>query len=278
MSEGIPDSSFVADVLVEDEDPNNVYSFTCKGPYSVIWDDYGPASFYISGGQLFTDKVFEYDDVNPDNNTKFLRIIVEDQYGNEYTEDFEISIEELYNGPVGIALSDTSVWEKQPVGTAVAKLLVEDEKTTNSYTYTLFGANDTASFYVEGDTLRTAVVFDRELADTSYLLVELLDSYGNSLSRAFTIQIGENPLGSTVVIPVALEKDLLYPNPADHTVTLRNADQYSSVEFYEITGRKIAMMESVTGTIDVSYLSEGIYLVVIRSDKGRALQKLLIQH
>ncbi len=129
VSEGIPDSSFVADVLVEDEDPNNVYSFTCKGPYSVIWDDYGPASFYISGEQLFTDKVFEYDDVNPDNNTKFLRIIVEDQYGNEYTEDFEISIEELYNGPVGIALSDTSVWEKQPVGTAVAKLLVEDEKT-----------------------------------------------------------------------------------------------------------------------------------------------------
>jgi len=278
VSEDLPDSSLVADVVVEDEDPDNVYSFTCKGAYNILLDDYGPASFYISGGQLFTDKVFEFDDVNLDNNAVFLRIIVEDQYGNEYTEDFEISIEELYNGPLGIALSDTSVLENQPVGTAVAKLMVEDEKTTNSYTYTLYGANDPAAFYVEDDTLRTSVVFDRELADTSYLLVELLDSYGNELSRAFTIQIDKDQSGSTAVIPVSLEIDLLYPNPADHTVTIRNVDQNSSVEFYEITGRKLARLENVSGTIDVSNLPEGIYLVVVRSEKGTALQKLLIQH
>jgi len=131
---------------------------------------------------------------------------------------------------------------------------------------------------VEDDTLRTSVVFDRELADTSYLLVELLDSYGNELSRAFTIQIDKDQSGSTAVIPVSLEIDLLYPNPADHTVTIRNVDQNSSVEFYEITGRKLARLENVSGTIDVSNLPEGIYLVVVRSEKGTALQKLLIQH
>jgi len=285
VSEGLPDSSFVADVIVEDEDPNNVYSFICKGSYNLILDEYGPASFYIENEKLYTDRVFEYNDDDPESNLKYLKIIVEDQYGNEYTEDFEISIEELYNGPVGIALSDTSVWEKQPVGTAVAKLIVEDEEASNSYTYTLYGPYnseisdyDPASFYVEDDTLRTSVVFDRELADTCYLLVELLDSYGNQLSRAFTIQIGENPSGSTSVIPVSLERDLLYPNPADHTVSIRNADLYNSVDFYEITGRKISTMKAIQGTIDVSGLNEGIYLVVVRSDKGRALQKLLIRH
>jgi Peptidase C10 family/SprB repeat/Spi protease inhibitor len=93
VSAELPDSSFVADVIVVDEDPSNIYSFACKGQYSIILDDYGPASFYIENKQLFTDKVFEFDEFNPENNTEFLRIIVEDQYGNEYTEDFEITIE-----------------------------------------------------------------------------------------------------------------------------------------------------------------------------------------
>jgi type IX secretion system substrate protein len=284
VAENLPDSSFVADVLVEDEDPNNTYSFTCMGAYSIFLDDYGPASFFVEDGKLFTDKVFVYDDDNPDYNNKFLRIIVEDQYGNEYMEDFEIAIEKVYTGPTGIFLSDSSVMENKPVGTAVAKVNLENEESSNSYTYTLYGAYNTdisdydlASFYMDGDSLKTSLVFDRNLADTAYLLVEVLDAHENQLSRAFTIQIQSNQSGSTGINHISLEDDLLYPNPADRFVTLRNTGQNSSLEFYEITGRKIATMKDIQGTIDVSELNEGIYLVVIRSDKGTALQKLLIQ-
>lgn len=286
VQEELPDSSFVADVTVEDEDPNNTYSFTCKGAYNFLLRDYGPASFYIEDGQLFTDKVFVYDENDPDANSEFLLIIVEDQYGNEYQEEFDITIEKVYHGPEGISLSDSSVMENQPVGTAVAKLIVEDEDQTNSYTYTLYGpynseisAYDSASFYMDNDTLRSLVVFDREVADTCYLLVELLDSYGNQLCRAFTIQIEKDQSGSNSIISISEEGDLIFPNPADRMVTMRNPEQISSLEIYEIaTGRKVLIMNRVTETIDVSGVPEGLYLVVIRSEGGIAAQKLLIRH
>lgn len=284
--EGLPIGTFVADVEVADEDSENIYTFTCKGPFSIILDGYGPAAFYIEEGQLFTDYVFTYDETDPEDNSIFLLIIVEDQYGTTYQEEFQIEVESAYTGPVGMMLSDTSVLENQPVGTAVGKLIIEDEKQSNSYTFTLHGPwnqgmadYDPASFYMENDTLKTSVVFDRELADTCYLLVELLDAYGNELSRAFTIQIQSDQSGINGSIPISLENDLLYPNPANHMVTLSSPVLNSTLEIIEIaSGRKVLMQNVVAETVDVSELTEGLYLVVIKTIDGVSAQKLLIQH
>jgi len=286
VEEGLPVGSYVADVTVADEDAENTYTFTCKGPYNFLLRDYAPASFYIEDGQLLTDKVLEYNDTDPAANSVYLLIIVEDQYGNDYQEEFHIEIEKAYHGPAGMALSDSSVLENKPVGTAVAKLLIEDEDPTNSYTFTLFGPYnpdisgfDPPSFYIENDTLKTAVVFDSQESDTCYVLVELLDSYDNQLSRAFTIQIKPDQSGSTGISNVSEVADLVYPNPADRMVTLKDPGLNSTVEIIEIaSGRKVARMQDHTGTIDVSGLQEGIYLLVIRSSNGISVQKLLIQH
>ncbi|MCK4880527.1 MAG: T9SS type A sorting domain-containing protein, partial [Bacteroidales bacterium] len=117
------------------------------------------------------------------------------------------------------------------------------------------------------------------VADTCYLLMELLDSYGNQLSRAFIIQIEKDQSGSNGIISISVEGDLIYPNPADRMATMRNPEQISSLEIYEIaTGRKVSVINRVIETIDVSGLPEGLYLVVIRSEGGVAAQKLLIQH
>jgi hypothetical protein len=284
--EGLPVGSWVADVEVTDQDPSNTYTFTCKGPYSIYLDDYGPASFYIEDMKLYTDKVFEYNDNNPAANSEFLLIIVEDQYGNSYQEEFYIDIEKAYYGPTGIALSDSSVLENQPVGTSVGALLIEDELTDNSYTYILHGpynqgtsGYDPPSFYVENDTLKTSVVFEYEVSDTSYVLVELEDSFGNMLSRAFTIRIEKDQSGSTGNTLISEEHDLLYPNPADDRINWKNPDPNLVLEIYEVaTGRKLSKLQAVDGTIDVSHLQEGMYLVVIRSSGTLRVQKLLIQH
>ena len=286
VEEQLPVGSYVADVTVADEDPENTYTFTCKGPYNFLLRDYEPASFKIENGQLFTDKVFEFSDTDPEANSVYLLIIVDDQYGNEYQEEFQIEIVKAYQGPTGIALSDSSVLENKPVGTAVGKLLIEDEDPTNSYTFTLYGPYnpgisgfDPPSFYIEDDSLRTGVVFDSQESDTSYVLVELLDSYGNQLSRAFTIQIKPDQSGSTGIPTVSEVVDLLYPNPADRFVTLNDPGVNSTLDIYEIaSGRKVAMMHDITGTIDVSGLHEGVYLLVIRSSNGVFAQKLVIRH
>jgi len=286
VMEELPSGTYVADVSVADDDPDNTYTFTCKGAYNFLLRDYGPATFYIEDGQLYTDTVFTYDDLDPGSNAEYLLIIVEDQYGTIYEEEFLIEIQKAYHGPEGIALSDSSVQENQPVGTAVGKLVIEDEDSTNSYTYSLFGPYnqatsefDPASFYVENDTLKTTVVFDRQVSDTCFLMVELVDAHGNQLSRAFTIQIEKYQSGSTGIISIAEEGDLIYPNPADRTITLRKPELKSTLEIYEIaTGRKVSVINNVSGTIDVSGFPEGFYLAVIHSRRGIFVQKLMISH
>jgi hypothetical protein len=284
VPEELPRRTFVADVIVSDEDPNNIYSFTCKGEFSVMLDDFGPASFYIQNKKLFTDKVFEYDDADPDKNTEFLLIIVEDQYGNEYQEDFDITIEKVFSGPNSISLSDSSVNEKMPAGTAVGKLIVEDEDPLNTYTYTLQGPYnssiedyDPPSFYLENDTLKTNVGFDCSVSDTCYVLITLEDSRGFTLSRGFTIAITENQSGATGIRE--LRNDIsIYPNPADQYVNIEGVEGYQSVEMWELSGRLVQKLSPQNDRLDVSGLKNGIYLLVLDGSDGRLVRKLLIQH
>lgn len=284
IEEGLAIGSYVADVSVEDEDLNNVYTFTCKGKFNIILDDYEESSFYIEDGKLLTGEVLEYNDERPDRNSEFLLIIVEDQYGNEFEKDFSIDILKAYAGPTGISLSDSTVKEMQPVGTAVACVMVEDEDTSNSYVYRTYGPFDpdsqdfTASlFYMDGDTLRTDVVFDLELSDTAYVLIELEDAFGNILSRPFTINIESDQSGSTGLKPVQMENGLVFPNPADQFLKLNNAESLASFEMYEIsTGRLVLKMETPSERIDVSQLPEGAYFIMIQRGAEVKAQKVLI--
>lgn len=283
VEEELPVGSFVADVDVSDEDPDNVYTFTCEGEYSIILDDYGPASFYINDRKLYTDKVFEYDDENPEKNTEFLLITVEDQHGNEYSEEFNIDIEKVFVGPTGLALSDSSVNEEKIPGTPVGKLIVEDEDPLNTYTYTLQGPfnpateeYDPPSFYIENDTLKTSVEFDYNLSDTCYILISLEDSRGFTLSRGFTINIIENQSGTTGIRE--FKKDIsIYPNPADQYVNIEGVEGFQSVEMWELSGKLAQKFSAQRDRLDVSGLKTGIYLLVLDGSEGRVVRKILIQ-
>ncbi len=272
VSEELPDSTFVADVLVADEDPDNIYTFTCKGPFSVILDDFGPASFYIEDQKLYTKEVFEYDDDNPEDNSIFLLITVEDQYGNEYQEEFNIAIEKVFQGPTGIALSDSSVLEEQPVGTAVGRLIIEDEDPFNTYTYTVEGP-----FFCENDTLKTSVEFDYAMSDTSHVTITVEDSRGFILSRGFTIEVEQNQ-SNTTGIKEQSRGVSIYPNPADQYIFLEGLENYESIEMWELSGRMLIKIPGEQKQLDVSGFKNGIYLLVCNGSGKRLVRKVLIQH
>jgi len=238
----------------------------------VILDDYGPASFYIEDQKLYTKEVFTYDDEDPEANSVFLLIIVEDQYGTKYQEDFEISIEKVFHGPDGIVLSDSSVLEEQPVGTAVAKLMIEDEDPLNTYTYTLDGP-----FYIENDTLKTAVEFDYETTKTSNVNITVEDSRGFILSRDFAIEILQNQSGTTGIREQA-RGVAIYPNPADQYIHIEGLEDYQSIEMWELSGKMLMKIPSEQKQLDVSGFKNGIYLLVCNGSEGRLVRKLLIQH
>ena len=75
--------------------------------------------------------------------------------------------------------------------------------------------------------------------------------------------------GASALAPLAL-----YPNPASRTVQLTQATPGSSVAVYDLTGRMCLQAKlPVSGTLDVSALSAGLYQV----RTGTAVGKLTIQ-
>ncbi|MBN4072435.1 T9SS type A sorting domain-containing protein [Crocinitomix catalasitica] len=78
---------------------------------------------------------------------------------------------------------------------------------------------------------------------------------------------------------------LLYPNPADLSVTVRYSQPYSennvNLYVYNLTGQALYNQElqqsSGEVTIDVSQFTPGIYMVVLVNDAGKMVEKLIVK-
>jgi len=69
----------------------------------------------------------------------------------------------------------------------------------------------------------------------------------------------------------------LYPNPTTGELRIASGElQVESVEIFDITGKTIQHFNVAT-TINVSHLSNGIYFVKIKTDKGELTQKIIKQ-
>jgi xyloglucan-specific exo-beta-1,4-glucanase len=79
--------------------------------------------------------------------------------------------------------------------------------------------------------------------------------------------------------PVTIRKDIvLAPNPASGYVTVSTGAgsfEIKSIAIYSITGQKV--LEAATNTIDVSRLSNGVYIVKAETDNGGSISKKLIK-
>ncbi|MCK8482237.1 T9SS type A sorting domain-containing protein [Psychroserpens algicola] len=72
---------------------------------------------------------------------------------------------------------------------------------------------------------------------------------------------------------------LLYPNPASQIVTIKPNDGIliTSVDVYDISGKKIGIKLSPENSLDVSNLADGVYLVNIFSESGEITKRLIVK-
>jgi len=70
----------------------------------------------------------------------------------------------------------------------------------------------------------------------------------------------------------------LYPNPANHELNI-SAEGYSidAVIIYTLTGQQVLHEKQVSGTIDISHLTPGMYIVEVTVENTRLRQKLLVK-
>ncbi|SHO51382.1 LamG-like jellyroll fold domain-containing protein [Anaerocolumna xylanovorans] len=146
------------------------------------------ASFTIDGNSLKLA-------VSPDYETKSsyaIRIRVTDNGGLFYEKAFTIAVTDVNEAPADIALSENSIEENSAAGTVIGRFSAVDGDAASTFTYTLVSGNgdtDNASFTIEGNELKAAIVPDYEKKNSYTVRIRVTDAGHLYFEKAFTITV-----------------------------------------------------------------------------------------
>jgi hypothetical protein len=98
---------------------------------------------------------------------------------------------------------------------------------------------------------------------------------GESVGTCKTVDVA-----SGIGYPYDQASLLIYPNPAHGSVTIKTSDRSLEISIYDQMGHNIPIaiktLSTEHSTIDISGLSAGIYLVLVRTAEGIARTKLVV--
>ena len=203
-------------------DPNAGDTFT----YSLVSGagDTDNASFNISGNQLRSSAIFDYEIKN----SYSVRIRTTDQGSLFFEKAFTITVTPSGNqSPTDILLSNSSIQENQPINTVVGTLSTIDPDAGDTFTYSLVsgaGSSDNASFNISGNQLRSSAIFDYETKDSYSVRIRTTDQSSLFFEKAFTITI--TPSGWETLVNTTFEGD--FPGSWD----VFDNDSTSNGEYY----------------------------------------------
>ena len=181
------ESGLVGLFSATDENFNPTFTFSLVSGEG----DEDNTSFDISGDELSAPNPFNYEVKD----TYSIRVEVSDGT-DTYEEILIITVNDANDEPVEIELTDTSIDESNPIGTAVGMLSSSDEDESQSHSYSLVagtGDTDNASFNIVGAELRSAEIFDYETKTSYSIRIQTDDENGGTFEKAITITINDLP-------------------------------------------------------------------------------------
>jgi VCBS repeat-containing protein len=146
------------------------------------------AKFQITGSTLQTAQSLDFEA----DNSLSVRVRADDGAGGTFEKSLTITVTNANEAPTDIALSNSSVAENEPVGTAVGTLSATDPDTGDTHTFALVagaGDADNASFQIDGSTLETNAVFDFETKSSYSVRVRATDSGSLTFEKQLTITV-----------------------------------------------------------------------------------------
>ncbi|OYP39074.1 cadherin domain-containing protein [Rhodopirellula sp. MGV] len=172
--------------MFANDDPDQSDTFT----YTLIsgTGDDDNASFTISGDELVT--AFTADQATKSSYS--ILVQVSDAGGLTTDQTFTITVTEANTAPTAIALSQSSIAEDQPSGSAVGMLSATDANSNDTHTFELVsgtGDDDNASFTIVDGELQTAIDLDFETKSSYSVRVRATDNFGGTFEQDFSITV-----------------------------------------------------------------------------------------
>ena len=145
-------------------------------------------------------------------------------------------------------------------------------------TYSIISGNIDQGFGLDASTgILTVIdntVLDFETKPSFSLLVKVSDG---ALSDSATVTINLTDVDEEEdeeTLSLADASEMIYPNPTDGIVNIKMAE-FKEATIYNLSGKRI--MRSTDNRIDVSSLSEGVYIIKLENRSGDRFSTRLIK-
>ena len=168
-----------------------------------------------------------------------------------------------------------SLAENSPIGTVVGTIEASDPD-GDTLSYTILSGNTGQTFGLDNTigqlTVANSNALDYEVTPVFNLLIKASDGVLSD-SVTFTVNLTdideeEEPLS------LADASEMIYPNPTDGIINIKMAE-FKEATIYNLSGKRI--MRSRDYRIDVSSLSEGVYIIKLENGSGDLFSTRLIK-
>jgi len=188
-----------------------------------------------------------------------------------------------YYYPTGVELSDTLVLLNQPAGKAVGKFSVTDEATDNSYSVnlecdsTFTGSVWVPDYYLDGDSLRTARVFERTDGPVDTVTFVVSDAHNNHIRTKRSLL-----LTASLSVPDNLFEAYfkIFPVPANDQIAVMLPAGTTGLIITDLAGNQVTRIitDSEMVTVSVSVLPSGLYIVSLSTRQGRQYSRSFVKN
>jgi hypothetical protein len=174
-----------------------------------------------------------------------------------------------------ITASIFSLAENSVNGTVLGTVEVSDPD-GDTLTYTIVSGNDAEAFSLDSEsgelTVSTSSALDFETKPTYSLGIEVSDGALSDVA-IFTINLTDVE-EEEETLSLADASEMIYPNPTDGIINIKMA-VFKEATIYNLSGKRI--MRSTDNRIDVSSLSEGVYIIKLENRSGDRFSTRLIK-
>ena len=218
VAENEPAATTVGSFAATDADAGDTHSYALVAGAG----DSDNAAFTISGNQLKTAQVFDYEAKS----SYSVRVRVTDSGSPALSVERQltVTVTDVNEAPTDLTLSNATLPEDEPAGTTVGNLSVTDVDAGQTHAFTLVagvGDADNGKFAITGSTLKTSEPLDFEAQQTYLIRVRATDDGSPALSveNTFTITVTD-----TLEPPTAASKSATTDEDTPVTITLSASD------------------------------------------------------